>query len=199
MKKPVALFDFDNTIAQGDSIKRLLIYDLKKYPWHIFYIIKTGIYYLGYIFHLCSFETAKSVLLFPLDSMNENDLQKFYEQHVASHYYKNVVQQMKKHQEAGCFVIVCTASVEAYMKYHQLPADCMLGTKTKNGKIIGKNCKNEEKINRIMACLKEHDIEIDYEHSYGYSDSNSDIPMLSLVKHKKRVLLKTGKIIEFKA
>ena len=39
---------------------------------------------------------------------------------------------------------------------------------------------------------------IDYENSYGYSDSNDDIPMLSLVKHKKRVLLKTGEMIEFK-
>ena len=35
MKRSVALFDFDNTIAQGDSIKRLLKYDLKKVV-HIF-------------------------------------------------------------------------------------------------------------------------------------------------------------------
>ncbi|MCI9049546.1 MAG: haloacid dehalogenase-like hydrolase, partial [Coprobacillus sp.] len=40
MKRSVALFDFDNTIAQGDSIKRLLKYDLKKRPWHIFCFIK---------------------------------------------------------------------------------------------------------------------------------------------------------------
>jgi len=199
MKKPVALFDFDNTIAQGDSIKRLLIYDLKKYPWHIFFFIKTGIYYLGYLLHLCSFESAKSTLLFPLRFMNEEELKHFYDQYVAVHYYDNVVEQMKKHQEEGCFVIICTASVEAYMKYHQLPADCLLGTKMKNGKVIGKNCKNEEKINRILTCLQEHDIEIDYDSSYGYSDSNSDIPMLSLVKHQKRVLLKTGKIVEFQA
>lgn len=44
MEKPVALFDFDNTIAQGDSINRLLKYDLKKRPWHIFYFIKVAFY-----------------------------------------------------------------------------------------------------------------------------------------------------------
>ena len=54
-------------------------------------------------------------------------------------------------------------------------------------------------INRLLECLKEHDIQIDYDNSYGYSDSNSDIPMLSLVQNKKRVLLKTGQIIDFKA
>ena len=30
MYKKVALFDFDNTVATGDSIARLLVYDLKK-------------------------------------------------------------------------------------------------------------------------------------------------------------------------
>ena len=46
MKRSVALFDFDNTIAQGDSIKRLLKYDLKKRPWHIFCFIKVIFYFL---------------------------------------------------------------------------------------------------------------------------------------------------------
>ena len=200
MEKPVALFDFDNTIAQGDSINRLLKYDLKKRPWHIFYFIKVAFYCLGYyVFHLCSFEQAKSSLLFPLYSMDEKELQYFYENNVVISYYDNVVEEMRKRKDEGCFVIICTASVEDYMKYHQLPADCMLGTLTKNGKVICKNCKDEEKIYRIQECLKEHDIQIDYDNSYGYSDSNSDIPMLSLVKNKKRVLLKTGQIIDFKA
>ena len=54
MRRSVALFDFDNTIAQGDSIKRLLKYDLKKRPWHIFCFIKThnlsteGVLFLSY-------------------------------------------------------------------------------------------------------------------------------------------------------
>lgn len=131
--------------------------------------------------------------------MDEKELQYFYENNVVISYYDNVVEEMRKRKDEGCFVIICTASVEDYMKYHQLPADCMLGTLTKNGKVIGKNCKDEEKIYRIQECLKEHDIQIDYDNSYGYSDSNSDIPMLSLVKNKKRVLLKTGQIIDFKA
>ncbi|MCI9094122.1 MAG: haloacid dehalogenase-like hydrolase [Coprobacillus sp.] len=199
MKRSVALFDFDNTIAQGDSIKRLLKYDLKKRPWHIFCFIKVIFYCFGYyVLHFYSFEQAKSSLLFPLRSMDEDELKYFYRNYVAIHYYHHVIEEMKKRKKEGCFVIVCTASVEDYMQYHELPADCMLATLTNHGQIIGKNCKNEEKIYRINKCLKEHNIEIDYDSSYGYSDSNSDIPMLSLVKNKKRVLLKTGQIIAFK-
>jgi len=197
MKKPVALFDFDNTLAQGDSITRLLIHDIKKRPYHFFLLVPVGIYYIGHKLHLCSFESAKEKILFPLRYMNEEQRQQFYKEEVAIHYYPNVIKELKKKKEEGYFVIVCTASSEAYMKYHDLPIDAMLGTKVENGKIIGKNCKNEEKVPRILACLKEHHIEIDYENSYGYSDSDSDLPMLSLVKHKKRILLKTGKMVDF--
>ena len=40
MLKKVALYDFDNTIASGDTIVRLLKYDLKKHPVHFFYFFK---------------------------------------------------------------------------------------------------------------------------------------------------------------
>lgn len=198
MKKAVALFDFDNTIAHGDTIARLLPYGLKRKPWHILYFIPVGIYYIGHKLHLCSFEKAKDYLLFPLRYMSETDYQEFYKNKVSKYYYPNVLEELKQKKEQGYFIIVCTASTEAYMKYHDLPIDAMIGTRYKDGHIYGKNCKGEEKIPRILSCLKEHDIEIDYDLSYGYSDSNSDIPMLSLVKNKKRVLLKTGEIVEFK-
>lgn len=204
MKKPVALFDFDNTVAKGDTIQRLLIYDLKKRPWHIIHFLSVGWFYCLYLLKLSSFEKAKSALLFPLDCMSDQELQQFYHEHVEIYYYPHVVQQMQKHKDEGCIVILCTASSEVYMQYNQLPIDCLLGTQTKrihghpSRHIIGKNCKNKNKVPRILDYLKSQDIEIDYENSYGYSDSRSDIPMLDLVKHKKRVLLKTGEIIDFK-
>lgn len=203
MMRKVALFDFDNTIARGDSIARLLKYDIYKYPWHIFLLIKVGILYVLYLCHLCSFEKAKSAILFPLCYMNDEELKEFYQNHVAIYYYDHIVEEMQKKKDDGYLVVICTASCEAYMQYQHLPADCLLGTRTKRinhhetNQIIGKNCKDEEKINRIMDYLNSQNIEIDYDNSYGYSDSTSDLPMLSLVKHKKRILLKTGKIVDF--
>ena len=183
MIKKVALFDFDNTVASGNTITRLLQYDIRKHPWHCIFLIQMAFYYGLYLIHLSSFEKAKSALLFPVRYMSDQEFEDFYHQHV---------------------VILCTASSEVYMKYNQLPIDQLIGTRTRRignhetSEIIGKNCKGKEKINRIKEYLKNQDIEIDYENSYGYSDSNDDIPMLSLVKHKKRVLLKTGEMIEFK-
>lgn len=204
MNQKVALFDFDNTVARGDSINRLLQYDLKKHPWHIVYFIKVIIYYLLYLIHVFSFEKAKSAILFPLDFMSDDELKNFYQKIIVPTYYPNIVAEMKQKKEEGYVVILCTASVEAYMQYTDLPVDCVLGTKTlrKNHHathyVVGKNCKNDEKINRILAYLDERNMVIDFEHSYGYSDSDSDKPMLSLVKNRKRIVLKTGEMIDFK-
>lgn len=204
MVKKVALFDFDNTVASGDTIVRLLQYDIKKHPWHVILFLKMIFYYGLYLLHLSSFEKAKSALLFPIHYMNEQEMEQFYRDHVEIYYYSNVVAEMQKKKDQGYIVILCTASSEVYMKYNQLPIDKLLGTRTRcinhreTSEIIGKNCKGKEKINRIHEYLSELNVEIDYENSYGYSDSNDDIPMLSLVKHKKRVVLKTGEIIDFK-
>ena len=53
--------------------------------------------------------------------------------------------------------------------------------------MIGKNCKNEEKVKRIQEVIKNHNLEIDYDLSYAYSDSLHDIPML---KNGKKIVLK---------
>lgn len=198
MKKAVALYDFDDTLANGDTINRLLIYDIKHHPLHVFYFIKVGIIYLLYRLHLSTFEHAKEALLFPLRNMDSHTQKEFYKNHVAPYYYINVVETLNKHKEDGLYVVICTASTSSYMKYTDLNCDILIGTDIDDhGHIIGGNCKGKNKIPKILNALEKENIEIDYEHSYGYSDSNSDIPMLSLVKNRYRIVKKTGDIIPF--
>ena len=45
-----AFFDFDNTIAKGDTIYKLLAYTIKKHPLSIFRFLLTMIYGIGYIY-----------------------------------------------------------------------------------------------------------------------------------------------------
>lgn len=188
----VALFDFDNTISHGDTIVSLLKYYCFKHPLSVVNFIKVGILYIGYLLHISSFESAKSALLFPLAHMHDEELEWFYHNKVEPEYYLNVVEELRKKKEAGYIVIVCTASSEVYMKYNSLPIDHLIGTKTNGNKIIGKNCKNAHKVDYINDYLKEKDYVIDYDHSYAYSDSKSDLPMLSMVKNRIRVEKKTG-------
>ncbi len=201
MKRTVALFDFDDTISKGDSIYHLLKYDLMKRPYHIFKFIPLGINYIRYLMKKISFEDVKAQLLFPLNTMDDEELKYFYKYHVANHYYPHMVKKMQEHKDKGDYVILCTASSEIYMKYSDLPFDKMIGTiieKENNMiRIVDKNCKGQHKVPRILKHLEEMDIQIDYESSYGYSDSDADIPMLELVKNKIRIAKKSGEMSEF--
>ncbi|MBT2159070.1 haloacid dehalogenase-like hydrolase [Clostridioides difficile] len=96
-----------------------------------------------------------------------------------------------------------TASPYAYMKYFKYYglADEVIGTeffmKIQDIKINSlEKTVRELKSKRIKAVLGKLGIEIDYENSYAYSDSKSDLPMLSLTKNAFLVSKKDGEVIE---
>lgn len=203
MKQKIAFFDFDDTIIHGDSIKYLLTYYVKKHPLSIFNFLKVGWYYMGHKLGNQPINKTKSAILFPLDKMSNQDLQTFYQKMVVPRYYSNVVQELMDKRREGYYVYIVSASVEAYLQYCDLPVDCIMGTKVEqvNGKytshMIGTNCKKEEKVKRIYEDLKKKGMEIDYEQSYAYSDSEHDIPMLKLVKNRIRINVVDGSMTAF--
>ncbi|MDD6712399.1 HAD-IB family hydrolase [Sharpea porci] len=198
-----AFFDFDNTIAKGDTIYKLLVYTIKKHPLTIVRFLLTILYGIGYILHLVSKEKLKETILFPLDLFNSEELKTFYQEKVVPSYYPHMVQELQKRKDEGYLVFLVTASSEAYMRFNELPIDILMGTQTEiidgeyTSHIVGKNCKDAHKVERINAYLEKNNLSIDYEHSYGYSDSTSDIPMLKLVKNRVRISKKDGSMSPF--
>lgn len=198
-----AFFDFDNTIAKGDTIFKLLVYTIKKHPLTIVRFLLTILYGIGYILHLVSKEKLKETILFPLDLFNSEELKTFYQEKVVPSYYPHMVQELQKRKDEGYLVFLVTASSEAYMRFNELPIDILMGTQTEiidgeyTSHIVGKNCKDAHKVERINAYLEKNNLSIDYEYSYGYSDSTSDIPMLKLVKNRVRISKKDGSMSPF--
>lgn len=198
-----AFFDFDNTIAKGDTIYKLLVYTIKKHPLTIVRFLLTILYGIGYILHLVSKEKLKETILFPLDLFNSEELKTFYQEKVVPSYYPHMVQELQKRKDEGYLVFLVTASSEAYMRFNELPIDILMGTQTEiidgeyTSHIVGKNCKDAHKVERINAYLEKNNLSIDYEYSYGYSDSTSDIPMLKLVKNRVRISKKDGSMSPF--
>ena len=185
-----AFFDFDDTLIHGDSGGKLLKYYLKKHPLSVFKLLKVVYHYALYLLKIEPLNKAKSAWLYPLDKMSDQEIEKFY-------------QELKKKKAEGYTIYICSASVEAYLRFCKLPVDEILGTKTdiKDGKytsqMIGKNCKNEEKVKRIQEVIKNHNLEIDYDLSYAYSDSLHDIPMLKMVKNRIKIDTKDGHMSTF--
>lgn len=204
METKIAFFDFDDTLIHGDSIKYLLEYYVKKHPLSFFSFFKVGLYYLLFKIHVMEFNSAKSALLFPLKKMSTKELELFYQQCVVDKYYDNVVKELKDKKQQGYQIWIVSASVEAYLQFCKLPTDVIMGTKVQTNQgqytniVIGKNCKNEEKVRRIEEMLQQLKITIDYDQSYAYSDSTHDIPMLKLVKNRIKIDKKNGEMSPFK-
>lgn len=203
MKTKIAFFDFDDTLIHGDSIKYLLEYYIKKHPLSFFNFFKVGIYYILYLLKMKDFNSAKTALLFPLKKMDTKELEYFYQTCIIDKYYKNVVEELKQKKAAGYLIMIVSASVEAYLQCCDLPVDIIMGTRViikdnhYTNIVIGKNCKNEEKVRRINEELKTRGISIDYDNSYAYSDSTHDIPMLKLVKNRIKINKKNGEMSPF--
>lgn len=203
MKTKFAFFDFDDTLIHGDSGVKLLKYYIKKHPFSAVRLLKVVYHYALYMLKLEPLNRAKSAWLYPLDFMDDKQVEDFYRTCLEPCYYPQVVAELKKKKAEGYTIYICSASAEAYLRFCQLPVDVIMGTKTKiihgryTGKMIGKNCKNEEKVNRINAEIKNHNLEIDYDLSYAYSDSLHDVPMLSMVKNRIKIDTKDGHMSVF--
>lgn len=203
MKQKFAFFDYDDTLIHGDSGKALLKYYLKRNPLAVFKLLKVVVLFPPSLIGLVKFQSAKSAWLFPMDYLSDKELEEFYQTCLIPKYYDNVIEELKNKKNNGYLVYICSASIEGYLRFCDLPVDGILGTKTKivdgkyTSKVIGKNCKNEEKVVRLNAVIKELGLEIDYDNSYAYSDSTHDIPMLKMVKNRVRINKKNGEMTPF--
>ena len=201
MKQKFAFFDYDDTLIHGDSGRALLKYYLKKHPLAVFRLLKVAVAFPLSIIGLVKFQTAKSAWLFPMDNLSDEELNDFYQTCLIPKYYPNVVAELKDKKNDGYLVYICSASIEGYLRFCDLPVDGILGTKTEviggkyTSRMIGNNCKNEEKVTRLTAVIAKLGVEIDYENSYAYSDSMHDIPMLKM--DRIRINKKNGEMTPF--
>lgn len=203
MKKKVLLLDIDYTVINTDSMIDFIIYSLKKKT--IKTLIKIPYIFtmlLFYSIRIVSLKKAKEAIFYPIVDYSEKELEEFFTIVLEKKINKSMMEIIIKSRNEGVFILMITASPYAFMKYFKKYsyADEVLGTDLayENSKytnfIIGNNCKGKEKIFRLRTLLNKENIDIDFENSFAYSDSESDIPMLSLVKNAYLVNKKNGQV-----
>ncbi len=199
----IAFYDFDDTLLKHDSVGILLFYYAKRHPLAWFLAFKLGILFILYKCHMISFLKLKETIIYPLSKMSDEEIEVFYKEALIPRYYPHVIETILKHKANGVKIWLVSASPEPYLFCTDLPVDKIIGTQVARendhwtNHIISKNCKSEEKVRRIKEELEKLGQTIDYENSYGYSDSDSDYPMLQLVKHRYRIDKKTSEIKPF--
>lgn len=190
-KVAVALFDIDKTIISRDSMFALMRYAFKYHPSTRKSTLRFVRHGIKYALKQIGTKAVKEAAFACINELTTEELRLFYTKEISKYFYKDALEKIQELKKQGCVVLLITASPECYMKYFtELEGvDDVIGTilESRGDKFIniiqGKNCKGFEKVKRIEEWLGERQIEIDYEISYAFSDSMSDLPMFKLVKN----------------
>ena len=191
-----ALFDFDGTLIRGDSILLFM-----RYAWqnklcsvrNLFrFTVAGGLFTVG----LLSPKRAKEMALHFLKGKKRDDYvlasEDFCRNILIPRLYPLAAEALQKQRAAGHTMLLISATPAFYLEplKHMLGFTEVLGTDMETdhdgrftGKIVGINCRGEEKPLRLQAYLDKTGTQLDREHSSAYGNSTHDIPMLELCKN----------------
>ena len=168
------LFDFDNTIYNGDSTADFYFFCLRRHkkillllPNLLFNFIKF------YVFHIGTKTQFKEKMYAFLKYCDiDTDIEDFWDTHISNikHFYKKI------HKDDD---LIISASPEFLLKPLEKKLNfTVIASKVSkyNGKTEGENCYYDEKVKRFFEVYPEGKIE-----SF-YSDSYSDTPLAKLAK-----------------
>ncbi len=103
---------------------------------------------------------------------------------------EDVSARMRWHQEQGHVVILVSASLGVYLHPlgDLLEVDAVLCTEMEEvdgvltGKLVGRNCRGEEKASRVQNWCQDSGVSVD-DLVYAYGDSSGDKQLLELFRH----------------
>ena len=183
------IYDFDDTIFEGDSSVEFIKYSLFKHPFRLIWcFIKAIKEVIKYLFKKSNIGLIKSEL-FSFVKYIDN-LDEYMEDYVLK-YQKNIKKFYLEQQKDNDVVISASFDFIVRPFCKKLGIKEVIATEydTKKGCIIGKNCKGKEKIVRFNKVFKNPKV------NEAYSDSLSDIPMFEIAK--KGFLVKGEELIPY--
>lgn len=167
----VYIFDFDGTLAQGDSVFRLWRWAVQRKPERAFRIARGLLRGMFGGVRRMAFDPVKEGMLSILDDLSASELERFADAHLRERGYGNLLAWVRalrreadrRPPEGRPLLILCTASPEAYMRYiaQKLGFDVLMATAYADGKLIGHNNAGEEKGKRLAAFFAAHGINPD--------------------------------------
>jgi len=181
------IYDFDETIYNGDSSVDFFKYCLKRKPKCLLALPRISVFVLLYFFRIVKKEKMKSSIFSIIKNFDNID-------EVVLDFWKSKDYKLKDFymKQKKSTDIIISASPEFLLrpvskKYKFKLIASKVNTKT--GEFIGKNCHDKEKVRR----LKE-EMNIDKCEEF-YSDSLSDTPLSEIAK--RAFIVKGNKIIKW--
>ena len=180
--------DFDGTITTKDSLLKFIQYAKGKPAFYTGFLLYSPLL-VAYKLKIISNQTAKEMILnhffgnMPLSEFEEI-CKKFSDEVLPALIRPKAAREIEHLKANGADIVIVSASAENWLKYYcqkigvkWIASKLQFNDKESFiGKLNGKNCYGEEKINRIKEM---YDLS-EYQEIYCYGDSEGDKPMLSL-------------------
>ena len=182
------IYDFDETIYDGDSGVDFFLYSFKKHKANVGCIFKAMFKYISKMFKKCEMKDVKNELFSYLKDIDnlDNFVESFWDEH--EHKIKKWYLENQKEDDV---LMTASSDIWIYPICRRLNIKNVICTKTDDAskKIIGKNCKGENKIEIFNKMFPGATVE------NAYSDSLSDLPMFRISKNA--FLVKKDKLIKY--
>lgn len=204
----IALFDFDGTIAKGDSIVPFVLYSVRKGFAPVSSIFTALFASVKYMLKLSDAARAKEESIAFLRGKPKHTVDSFAEQFYADvlrkRLFPDAVREIDACRQKGLMVIIVSASPDAYMQAVKkglgvadvIATRCALDEKEQYiGKLSSENCKGFQKTLRVAEYLAARGLEADMRVSCSYGDSPSDVPML-LLTNKQTVVNGSRRLVK---
>lgn len=195
----VAIFDFDGTLYTKETFK-LLMQQLKKHPvyqkhYNKFFRSILPLY-IRYKIKLLPEremkERSMKLYLQALETLTVSQIREFFkemQEDMLKDFNEDVVGRLAKHRADGLYVLLVSGAYTPFLEAvtSHLSFDHIIGTEipTVDGKIDMNrsflHIQGERKNEQIFQALEGE--EIDWNNSYAYGDSFSDLPVLEQVGH----------------
>lgn len=188
----LAIFDVDHTLIKCDSLKLFGLFIWRKKGIRLFrfftfiaFLLRwslvpkdAGELKASYVKMLCGGMPLVEVKALARE---------FAESWLRSKLYPEALAQIHWHKKEQHEVVLLSASLNIYLEVlaEAVEAKKLICTKLLEGSncltgdIQGLNCKGQEKLRRLLEEYRGHDV--DWNRSYTYSDSLSDLPILERV------------------
>lgn len=169
------VYDFDQTIYDGDSTVDFYQYCVKKYPAALFALPQTGLYYFIYKAKRCNKNRFKEVFYQFLKYVPdiEGNIREFWR--IQRQKIKSWYLDCRRDSD-----IIISASPYFLLEpiCHLMHTGLLLASLVdlQTGKTRGENCYSEEKVRRLKEAVPDFEIE------RFYSDSYSDSPLAQLAQ-----------------
>jgi len=190
----LAIYDMDRTITVRGTYTPFLFHMLfARAPWRLVFMPLLPFGFIGYGLKLISRKSLKTynqrLLLGSRPSLAklQPHIERYADIVMQTNSYAKAIAQIEIDRAEGRRIILATASYELYVDAiaRRLGIDDMIATRLEIDekgrvlpKIIGENCYDEAKLDRIKAFLDEQGLKREQLHIRAYSDHVSDAPML---------------------